>query len=172
MTIKKIDFRFDLSEIHSDLKRRIEFTRTWFEEKLEITFDLHGLDYIRKRHEFPNEKKKLCKTSFEPYVYPPFDDVDIVFLAGGTCRIPFIQKWIGQQFPNAEIIIDGELEVIAATGAIVHALQVLNKETEPFVEINEQESDESDFNNKQLDEELDEKCSSLADLNLDEDNID
>ena len=67
-----------------------------------------------------------------------------MFLAGGTCRIPFIQKWIKEQFPEAEIITYGELETVTATGAAIHALQVLNKEVEPYVKITQQESNTSD----------------------------
>ena len=67
---------------------------------------------------------------------PPIENVDIVFLAGGTCRIPSIQTKIKQLFPNARMIIDGELEIITATGAALHALQVLNGEVEPYVSYN------------------------------------
>ena len=38
-------------------------------------------------------------------------------------------------FLNAELIMDGELEIITATGAAVHALQVLYKEVEPYIKI-------------------------------------
>ena len=56
-------------------------------------------------------------------------------MAGGTCRIPFVQKRIQEMFLNAELIMDGELEIITATGAAVHALQVLYKEVEPYIKI-------------------------------------
>ena len=39
--------------------------------------------------------------------------------------------------------MDGELEIITATGAAVHALQVLNKEIEPYVNIVNRESSSS-----------------------------
>ena len=63
----------------------------------------------------------------------PLNDIDIVFLAGGTCRIPFVKQWTKKIFPNAEIKIDGDLEIITATGAIIHALQVLSKEINPYI---------------------------------------
>jgi len=64
-----------------------------------------------------------------------FNEVDIVFLAGGTFRIPFFQKQIKEMFPNAEVIMGGELEIITSTGAAIHALQVLSGEVEPYVKI-------------------------------------
>uniref|UniRef100_A0AC34RB68 Heat shock protein 70 n=1 Tax=Panagrolaimus sp. JU765 TaxID=591449 RepID=A0AC34RB68_9BILA len=60
--------------------------------------------------------------------------VDLIFLAGGTSRISIFHDSIKQKFPNAKIIMDGEVEVITATGAAIHGLQILNKEIEPFTE--------------------------------------
>ena len=95
-----------------------------------------------KKYSFPSERKYQSKESHGSEVYPPFNNVDIAFLAGGTFRIPFLQNQVKDMFPNAEIIIDGQLEIITATGAALHALQVLSGEVEPYVEITEQESNE------------------------------
>ena len=127
-------FRFDLLEIHPLLKRVVEFTKEWFEKELRKYFyanklmckkyDVYPISYYKDhRHRIPSKAKDIN---------PPFDNVNIVFLAGGTCRIPFVQKWVGDQFPKAKVIIDGELEIITATGAVIHALQVLNGEIEPY----------------------------------------
>ena len=40
-----------------------------------------------------------------------------------------------EMFPNANLIIDGELEIITATGAAIHALQVLNGEVQPYIKL-------------------------------------
>ena len=102
-----------------------------------------------KKYSFPSERKYQSKESHESEVYPPFNNVDIAFLAGGTFRIPFLQNQVKDMFPNAEIIIDGQLEIITATGAALHALQVLSREVEPYVKIIGQENNEFDYNNKQ-----------------------
>ena len=87
-------------------------------------------------------------------MHPPFADVDIVFLAGGTCRIPYVKRWVKEIFPNAEIVIDGELEIITATGATIHALQVLSGEVEPYIRNIKEENDDSNHNSRELDEKL------------------
>ena len=74
----------------------------------------------------PTQSELRYKSKVEEVLCPPFVDIDIVFLAGGTCKIPFVQGWIRKQFPNAKMVIDEQLETITATGAAVHALQVLN----------------------------------------------
>ena len=61
--------------------------------------------------------------------------MDIVFLAGGTCRIPLIQRWIKETFPKADVRIEEQLETITATGAAIHALQILSGEVEPCIKI-------------------------------------
>uniref|UniRef100_A0AC34RDX4 Heat shock protein 70 n=1 Tax=Panagrolaimus sp. JU765 TaxID=591449 RepID=A0AC34RDX4_9BILA len=61
-----------------------------------------------------------------------YNDFDIVFLAGGTNRIPILQEIVKKKFPKAKIIIDGQVEIITATGAAIHGLQILNGEIEPF----------------------------------------
>ena len=129
-----MDSRFDLSDIHHSLQETILFAREWFEDKLKIHFDnekLHCIKYQEYSH--PSQRKNRRGIPSRSYICPPFNDVDIVFLAGGTCRIPFVQRWIKEQFPKAEIIIDGELEIITATGAVVHALQLLHEEIGPYV---------------------------------------
>ena len=73
-------------------------------------------------------------------------NVDVIFLAGGTCRIPMVQTSIRKLFPEANIIIDGELEIITATGATIHALQVLSGEIQPYITLSEEDSEsELDF---------------------------
>lgn len=47
--------------------------------------------------------------------------------------MPFVQRKIREMFPRAKLIADKELETITASGAVVHALQVLNKEVEPYM---------------------------------------
>ena len=122
----------------------ITFTRSWFENKLKVDFNIHGLDFIKyKEYPIYSQRRKLCERLSQSRVHPPFNDVDIVFLAGGTCRIPFIQKKIKEMFPKAEVKIEEELEAITATGAAIHALQILNEEIEPCIKIIEQGNDTS-----------------------------
>ena len=61
------------------------------------------------------------------------NQINVVFLSGGTCEIPFIQEKIRSMFPETRLIIDGELATITAKGATVHALQISSSETLPFV---------------------------------------
>ena len=143
-----IDFRFNVSEIDSHLERIIEFTREWFEKELTSYFEFFKLGYYEfESFPFYNQNRDRCARRIKDVIYPPLNDVDIVFIVGGTCRIPFIQKWIKEQFPGAkfffkgkEIIInepkiikDEKLEIITATGAAIHALQVLNGEVLPYI---------------------------------------
>ena len=106
-----------MSEVNSTLEGTVKFTRKWLESELQAVFD----KYTNK---YPQQSEKI---------YSTLKDVDIVFLAGGTCRIPFFKNFIKQMSPKAELIIDGELEIITATGAAIHALQVLNKEIELYI---------------------------------------
>src|SRR5690606_37653463 len=91
--------------------------------------------YKYRQYPLPTLGKLRRKLKIEETVHPPFDDVNIVFLAGGTCRIPFVQIWIKEIFPNAEVKIDEQLETITATGAAIHALQVCSGEIEPYIKI-------------------------------------
>ena len=58
-----------------------------------------------------------------------FKKIHMVFLGGGSCRITLLQEMAKKQFPDAKIIIDEELETIAATGAAMRALQLSHKDT-------------------------------------------
>ena len=87
----------------------------------------------------------------------------IVFLGGGTCRIPFIQQWIKDHFPRAKVIIDGQLEIITATGAAIHALQICSGEVEPYIKFIEEESSGSNRDSKQSDKEFFEETNASTD---------
>ena len=88
-----------------------------------------------KQYLLPDQRELRCDAEVEQITYAQFADLNIVFLAGGTCRIPFVQRWIKEIFPNAEVKIEEPLETITAIGAAIHALQVLNKEVEPYIRI-------------------------------------
>ena len=125
-------FRFYLSEIHSSLEETVEFAREWLENELQVVFYKH-------KNTFMNRKN----------TYFTLKDVDIAFLAGGTCRIPFFKNFIKELSPKMEIIMDGELEIITATGAAIHALQVLNNEVEPYIKFTKDGNGKYDFNNEE-----------------------
>ena len=74
-------------------------------------------------------KKPLFGTSGEDHSSNVFHRIQTVFLGGGSCRIPCIQKQIKAKFPNAQIVIDEELETIVATGAAIRALQLSHNDT-------------------------------------------
>uniref|UniRef100_A0AC34RL32 Actin-like ATPase domain-containing protein n=1 Tax=Panagrolaimus sp. JU765 TaxID=591449 RepID=A0AC34RL32_9BILA len=57
---------------------------------------------------------------------------DVIFLAGGTNRIPILQEIVKKEFPNGKIIMDGQVEIITATGAAIHGLQLLNGDCVPL----------------------------------------
>lgn len=57
---------------------------------------------------------------------------DVIFLAGGTHRNQILQDIVRKTFSKAKIIMDNQVEIITATGAAIHGLQVLNNETMPF----------------------------------------
>uniref|UniRef100_A0AC34RH45 Heat shock protein 70 n=1 Tax=Panagrolaimus sp. JU765 TaxID=591449 RepID=A0AC34RH45_9BILA len=59
-------------------------------------------------------------------------DFDVIFLAGGTNRIPILQEIVKKEFPNGKIIMDGQVEIITATGAAIHGLQLLNGDCVPL----------------------------------------
>ena len=127
-------FRFDLSHINAPLEGVVEFTREWFEEELEVYFNNCKLYYdLFKGYPFPMQMKLRCDREIIDFSNNAADDIKFVFLAGGTCKIPFVQRWIEKQFPKAEIIIDGQIETVTATGAVIHALQVLNNEVQPYI---------------------------------------
>ena len=109
-------FRQDLSELDSSIKGDYTFTSKWLKQYL--TFDV-----------------TCTMEGIEDCTLPEIPGVSIVFLAGGTCRIPFIKKKIQKTFPGSKLIIDDKLEVITAEGAATHALQVLNGEVEPYIKI-------------------------------------
>ena len=132
-----------MSELYKSFEGTVDFTRIWFEEKLKKVFDFYFFSYIKfKEYPFPIQREYRHETAREKELKPPINNIDIVFLAGGTCRIPFIKGWITDQFPNAEVI-DGELEVITAKGAAIHALQVLSGEIEPYIKLCEHENSKS-----------------------------
>jgi len=153
---------FNLSEIYPQLNKIVEFTREWFEQKLETYFSSNRVCYTTyKHHQLPTERKLRCKQEKGCETYSPLNDVDIVFLAGGTCRIPFILKEIQKQFPKAEIIPDEEsiiyekLETITATGAAIHALQVVSGEIKPYIKFIEHESGKLGLSSGKSDKEID-----------------
>ena len=133
-----------MSEIHGPLEDTVSFTREWFENNLKPYFNLKRLECLElDKCPLPSQREHRSKIRQSGVATPPFKDVDIVFLAGGTCRIPFVQEWIKEIFPEAEMIIDGELEIITATGAALHALQVLSGEVEPYIRITEENNGNS-----------------------------
>uniref|UniRef100_A0AC34R3E8 Uncharacterized protein n=1 Tax=Panagrolaimus sp. JU765 TaxID=591449 RepID=A0AC34R3E8_9BILA len=57
-------------------------------------------------------------------------NIDYVFLAGGTCRIPYVQNTIKKVFSDLDpsrIVIDPELEIITAQGALIHGCLMKRK---------------------------------------------
>ena len=135
----------------------IEFTRQGLEEKLEALFrDRFLCNPELKHYPSPIEKETRCKGEMKNMLKLPLTDVNLVFLAGGTCRIPFVQKWIKGRFPNAEIIIEKELEVITVTGAALHALQVLNGEVKPYIKVIKNQHNVPVINIELSDDEVDE----------------
>ena len=136
-------FRLNLLDIHPSLSKIATFKRQWLEKKLKRVLNGQYFSYFKfKPYSSPNQKhlrsiprSELIEEKFR------LNNADIVFLAGGTCRIPFIQKWHKKLLRKAQIIMDGELEIITATGAAVHALQVLSGEVEPYIKIIEKDID-------------------------------
>src|SRR5690606_2510897 len=120
-------------------------------------------------YSLPTQKELRCKREKQGELKPPLNDVDIVFVPGGTCRIPFVLERIIEMFPKAETIMDRELEIITATGATIHALQVLNGEVEPYVKIIEQGNNISDSITKELNRNMDDQnITSNEDLDFNE----
>jgi len=151
----------DLSEIHPSLEGCIEFTREWFEKELGSYFkDYYFRYYYYKLYPHPKQNKLRRVPERADFWHCPIRTVDLVFLTGGTCRIPLVQKWVGNQFPNAECVIDGELEIITASGAIIHGLQVLSGEVKPCIKFEKYQADQYNFKNEESDEDVDEKNSS------------
>ena len=167
-----IYFRFDLpcSNLDNNIRK---YSRKELENKLQIHFGDKISSYTAfKQHPLPNKREyRIRREENFNIEYSQFNDVDIVFLAGGTCRIPFVQKWIKEQFPNAEMIMGGELEIITATGAAIHALQVLSGEVEPYIKIIQDKNNELDLKNKQLNVELEELNKSNDDINSDKTSV-
>ena len=132
-----LHFSYDMEDIHPGIKKIVTFTRKWFEAKLTAHFDETFLWYNTfNPHSNPNQKGDRRKRQGEFEVRRcQLNDVGVVFIAGGTCRIPFVKKWIEHQFPKAKCIMDGQCEIITATGAAIHALQVLNNEVEPYISL-------------------------------------
>ena len=125
-----------MSEIDPRLKGTIECMKSWFEEQLKNHFSTLKFGYeIFEQHQIPTQRKLRCQPFRNTEAKDSLNDVNIAFLTGGTCRIPHIQKWIKEQFPKAEVIMGGELEIITATGAAIHGLQVQNGEVEPYISI-------------------------------------
>ena len=124
-----------MRDIHPSLTEVVTFTKEWFERELEKYFEKKCLCYnVFPLRSLPEQRNIRCKRKGEFEVRRvPVHDVSLVFVAGGTCKIPFVQRWIQNQFPKAKLIIGNQLEVITATGATIHALQILNGEVEPYV---------------------------------------
>ena len=93
-------FRLNFWDIRGDLHGDHLFTRQWLEEI--IPFKVTEKDTKRmtkkksKDSSYNNETFhiKSDKPRFRNDKLNPIKDVDIVFLAGGTCRILFIQRKI------------------------------------------------------------------------------
>ena len=132
-----IYFRCDLSSIDTSFNNTITFTRKKFEEKLEKYFEEKNLCYTTfKTYQHPTQREQRKKREGEFEIKRhELKNVNTVFISGGTCRIPFIQRWIKKQFPNANFIMDNQIEIITATGAAIHALQVINDNVTPYVKI-------------------------------------
>ena len=124
-------------EIHPSLAKIVDFTRESFEKKIETLYEEYVFEFLKYKHyQLPRQNKSRSRHDIEEYgMNVPFNDVSIVFLAGGICRIPYVQKWIKKLFPKAELITKGELEIMTATGAVIHALQVLRGEFEPYIKV-------------------------------------
>ena len=126
-----------MSDICPDHKQIVAFTRKWFDGILKKYFKDAYLCYTSfKKYQDPNqrEQRKRREGQFE-IRREKLEDVYVVFIAGATCRIPFIERWIHNQFPKAKLIKHTELEIITATGAAIHALQIENGEVKPYVSI-------------------------------------
>ena len=117
----------------------MEFTIEWFKEKLKEYFNNCELYYeVLEKHSFQFLEKPRRKRKQEYTRFSPLTDVNVVFLAGGTCRIPFVRDWIKGKFPKA-IMIEDQLQLQTGIGAVVHALQVLSGEVEPYIKIVKEE---------------------------------
>ena len=152
-----------MSNINLLLDGTVEFTKKWFEGELEKIFNIKNLEYRKyKKYSFPSDRGYRCELKRKSDVRPPFNDVNIVFLAGGTFRIPFFQKQIKEIFPKAEVIMGGELEIITATGAAIHALQIMSGEVDPYAEVTEQKNDNLSHNSEQSRSDI-EPCNQISD---------
>ena len=135
-----------MSNINQSIGKTVEFTRKWLEGELQRIFDNHKKEYINDKEKYYAEIEKIYFSSDDMSF--TLRDVDIIFLAGGTCRIPFFKKFMRKISPYAEIIMDGQLEIITATGAVIHALQVLSGEVEPYIEGIQNQNNEPESSNE------------------------
>ena len=157
-----MNFRINLLDIHSCLEGAIEFTRKWMEDKLEASLSYLSLEYHSlKKYPLPYQRELRCMYETEDKEDSPFFDVNFVFLAGEKDVINFAQKWIGKQFPTADIFMDKNLEIVTAIGAAIHGLQLQNEEVEPYVKLNEHQSSGCDFDNDRSSEVIDEEKGNL-----------
>uniref|UniRef100_A0AC34QK53 Heat shock protein 70 n=1 Tax=Panagrolaimus sp. JU765 TaxID=591449 RepID=A0AC34QK53_9BILA len=93
-----------------------------------------NVEFLVTKEELNKILKKRVVGQYEKLftMWMEYNDFDVVFLAGGTNKIPILQEIVKKKFPKAKIIIDGQIEIITATGAAIHGVQILNGEIEPF----------------------------------------
>uniref|UniRef100_A0AC34RMC9 Uncharacterized protein n=1 Tax=Panagrolaimus sp. JU765 TaxID=591449 RepID=A0AC34RMC9_9BILA len=124
-TFKK--FRLDLSEFDPSVEGFHKITREWFENNIMDKLTLNpNNNLISEISEF-SFKLEGCKS---------YCNIDYVFLAGGTCRIPYVQNTIRKVFSDLDpsrIVIDPELEIITAQGALIHGCLVKRKLERPII---------------------------------------
>uniref|UniRef100_A0AC34RQ18 Uncharacterized protein n=1 Tax=Panagrolaimus sp. JU765 TaxID=591449 RepID=A0AC34RQ18_9BILA len=98
------------------IKYKVVLTRNWFEKQV--------LDPILG---------SLCNQSLTKILKDEIysSNISKVFLVGGTCRIPYIQKYFKTIFGEEKVVIPDNSQEVRATGALIHGLKVLNGEHQP-----------------------------------------
>uniref|UniRef100_A0AC34R9T4 Uncharacterized protein n=1 Tax=Panagrolaimus sp. JU765 TaxID=591449 RepID=A0AC34R9T4_9BILA len=142
-----------------NLFKKIQIIKEIITQENEGIIDLSDIDsrladekLVLKKEMFNDVFKEIAKRYSELLHYwKEKYDFDIIFLAGGSNRMPILQNIVRETFPHCKIIMDGEVEIITATGAAIHGLQILNKETVPL----------SDFKRNKLSNESNNCCSDL-----------
>ena len=87
-----------------------------------------------EKYSFPSQKNSRCQRKQKKC--NPFslvEDIDFVFLVCAIPKLSLIERLIKKTFPNSRIIRGEQSEIITSTGAAIHALQILNKEVEPYI---------------------------------------
>ena len=161
-----------MSELNPKVGVR-KFTRKWLEDFSDFTYLYFAIekDIIEPFTQLENRELRCCRYRNFTYLdqQSKIPNVKFVFLAGGSCRMPFVKHWIKKLFPEAEMIIGGQLEIITATGAAIHALQVLNGEVQPYVDVNDiQENQSSTYEELKLEYDIQMSQSLQNILNIDQ----